>query len=308
MWPGTGVPVVLVHGLAASGDNWARIPAALASAGHPVMVVDLPGHGASERSPGRQDIESLSQALASVIEHAGLPPAHVVGHSLGGAVAIAYAHTHPDRVQGLTLNAAAGLGPGASALLRGGLLPGADLVMHAALTPVSVTLARGLAKGLRAVGARPYVLSDSVLGVLSGLTDHSRQDGFLETLEEALHHEGHADTLLAELATIPAAKVHMVWCQEDPILPTSHGHAAHALLPGSTLTVFSGFSHEPHSADPDRFVDLVVENVRACELAKDPARDVTRDTAPNPARVIAVSRPRSVSGRSHGRGRGRGRR
>lgn len=263
-WPGHGVPIVLVHGLAASHANWGALPDRLCEQGFAVTAVDLPGHGASEHNPGQQSIPCLARALGDAVDQLELENPYLVGHSLGGVVSSVLAYERPERVSGLTLNAAAGLGPGAMLLLRGGLLPGASLGMRLAVTKPAVHGARLLSGALRTLGVAPYELSPTVLDVLGGLTEADRQAGFMETLHQALTHPDHPDTVISELATLDGRRISIVWCSSDPVLPSDHAHTAHAQLPGSHLHVFAGHSHEPHNHAPDRFLEVVIDHARAC--------------------------------------------
>ncbi len=107
--PGAGRPLVVVHGYAEHAMRHTRLATAAASAGHPVVAVDLPGHG---RSPGpRALVRSYAPLVASVgaaVEAAaslGRGRPALFGHSMGGAVALAFALDRPEAVERLVLSA-----------------------------------------------------------------------------------------------------------------------------------------------------------------------------------------------------------
>ncbi len=105
-----GPAILLIHGFGADRLSWLASQHALAGAGR-VYALDLPGHGDTPfTGPGALD--ALTHAVETAIDGFGLGPAHVVAHSLGGAVAIALAAARPDLVRSLALIAAAGLGRG----------------------------------------------------------------------------------------------------------------------------------------------------------------------------------------------------
>lgn len=106
---GSGPPLVLVHGLGGTIENWRGLAPALA-AHHRVLVPDLPGHGGSSVLSEAPRVDSLAAAVLAITdaEHAG--DAIWVGHSLGGVVAIRAAVQRPEAVRGLVLAAAAGIG------------------------------------------------------------------------------------------------------------------------------------------------------------------------------------------------------
>jgi pimeloyl-ACP methyl ester carboxylesterase len=105
---GTGDPVVLIHGFAADRLSWAANQGELART-HAVHALDLPGHGATALD-GPADPDHLAAAVAAGLDGSGLTDVHVIGHSLGGAVALLLADRRPDLVRSLVLIAPAGLG------------------------------------------------------------------------------------------------------------------------------------------------------------------------------------------------------
>ncbi len=110
MGEGTGAPLVLIHGFGADLNNWMFNQTALAE-DHIVYAVDLPGHGGSTKEVGSGDVAAMTAALADFLDAVAIERAHLVGHSLGAAVALDLALTRPERVASLTLIACAALGP-----------------------------------------------------------------------------------------------------------------------------------------------------------------------------------------------------
>jgi pimeloyl-ACP methyl ester carboxylesterase len=106
---GNGPPLVLVHGLGGTVENWRGLAPALA-ARHRVLVPDLPGHGGSSRLPEAPHVDSLAEAALAITDAEEVRDAVWIGHSLGGVVAIRAAVLRPDGVRGLVLAAAAGIG------------------------------------------------------------------------------------------------------------------------------------------------------------------------------------------------------
>lgn len=106
---GTGPPLVLVHGLGGTIENWRALAPVLA-ARHRVLVPDLPGHGHSAPLPEARNVDPLAEAVLAVADAEDVRSGVWVGHSLGGVVALRAAALHPDSVRGLVLAAAAGIG------------------------------------------------------------------------------------------------------------------------------------------------------------------------------------------------------
>ncbi len=96
---GAGAPVVLVHGLGTTAtDLWKNVTAELAS-DFRVVAYDLRGSGSSQVAPGPYPIELLAGDLAALIDALGLDRVAIVGHSLGGGIALQYAAAHPERTR-----------------------------------------------------------------------------------------------------------------------------------------------------------------------------------------------------------------
>jgi pimeloyl-ACP methyl ester carboxylesterase len=111
---GDGSPLVLVHGLGGTIENWRALAPPLA-AGHRVLVPDLPGHGHSETLTEARDVDALAEAVLEIADAEEIRGAVWIGHSLGGVVVLRTAVLRPDAVRGLVLAAAAGIGSGSRA-------------------------------------------------------------------------------------------------------------------------------------------------------------------------------------------------
>ena len=101
---GSGVPLVFLHGIGGRASGWAPIQQACANAGHTSVAWDMPGYGQSP-TIAPYDFDGLADALAALLDAQDLPKAVLVGHSLGGMVALQMWARHPERVAGLVLAA-----------------------------------------------------------------------------------------------------------------------------------------------------------------------------------------------------------
>ncbi len=109
---GEGDTLLLVHGFGGAASNWTAVAPALARQSR-VLVPDLPGHGGSSALPGPPErLDPFAERLALLLEREGGAPAVVVGHSLGGVVALRLALRRPELVRGLVLAGSAGIGSG----------------------------------------------------------------------------------------------------------------------------------------------------------------------------------------------------
>jgi len=211
MGEGDATPAVLVHGFAADLTTWMFTQPALAEA-RPVMAFDLPGHGDSDKTVGSGDVAFFAATLRGVLDAAGIARAHLVGHSLGAAIALHFALDAPERVASLTLIAPAGLG----GRIDGGFI--AALLAAERRRPAQEALARLVADPLlvsRDMVERflRYKRLDGVAAALAAIAGHladgDRQKidlgGRLPEIQAPLLViDGAADTIVAPAATLPA--------------------------------------------------------------------------------------------------------
>jgi len=108
---GTGPPLLLVHGFGGSAWNFAEL-APLLAVGRRLLIPDLPGHGGSTALAAAPNLAAYADPLAALCREEGAVPVDVVGHSLGGSVAVRLAVRHPGLVGRLVLAAAAGISSG----------------------------------------------------------------------------------------------------------------------------------------------------------------------------------------------------
>jgi pimeloyl-ACP methyl ester carboxylesterase len=173
---GEGEPLVLVHGLGGAAANWLAL-APLLLRGRRLLVPELPGHGGSEPLPAAANLNAYADSLAEVAEREGLSPAAVVGHSLGGAIALRLAIRRPDGVSRLVLAAAAGISSGTRSAryaltITGIMKPGRRIAPHRRLVASSPVL-KSLVFG-RWGAADPRALPAEVVeAFLSGPARHT---------------------------------------------------------------------------------------------------------------------------------------
>jgi pimeloyl-ACP methyl ester carboxylesterase len=263
---GEGPLLVLLHGIASTADTWAPVVDALA-ARHTVIAPDLLGHGASAKPRGDYSLGAYASGVRDLVAALGYDRATVVGHSLGGGIAMQFAYQFPERVERLVLIASGGLGREVHAILRAATLPGSELVL--ALLGGGWLRATGGALGgaLARLGLRT---GEDLAGVATGigsLADAGARSAFVHTARAAIDAGGQRVSatdrlyLAAELPTL------IVWGERDPIIPVEHGRAAHAAIPGSRIEVFAGAGHFPHREHPARFVSVLEEFVATTEPA-----------------------------------------
>jgi pimeloyl-ACP methyl ester carboxylesterase len=252
---GDGPLLLLVHGMAGTARNWDAViePLALQST---VVAPDFPGHGDSEPGGGDYSLGSLASGLRDLMIALGHNRATLVGHSLGGGVALQFTYQFPELVERLVLVSSGGLGPEVGAILRAAALPGADLFLRATAAP-GATAVGWVTGALGKVGLRPNADLAEVGRAYASLADADRRKAFLSTLHAVVDTDGQRVAALDRLYLAESLPVLIIWGERDPIIPVAHGRAAHAQLPGSRLEVFPDVGHIPQLESPGRFAAVL---------------------------------------------------
>jgi pimeloyl-ACP methyl ester carboxylesterase len=282
---GSGPPIVLIHGVTASSVVWDLVGPQLAR-DHTVLAPDLLGHGQSAKPRGDYSMGAFASGIRDLVLSLGLGPVTLVGHSLGGGVAMQFSYQYPERVERLALVSSGGLGREVSGLLRAATLPGSELVLP-------VLAGRHVLNAGRAVGrvlAKARLpLGNDVIEMARGhasLGDSQSRTAFVHTLRASVDPGGQRVQALDRLYLAAELPVLILWGARDRIIPVEHGRRAHELIPGSRFELFERAGHFPHLDEPDRFVRTVEDWIATTE----PSR---RDDA----RFVAAIRRNGAPGR-----------
>ncbi len=263
---GSGPVLLLVHGMAGNCENWRAVVEPLARH-HTVIAPDLPGHGASEPGGGDYSLGALASGLRDLLLALGHDRATLVGHSLGGGIAMQFTYQFPEMVERLVLVSSGGLGPDVSLVLRAAALPGADLFI-AATAGVGTRVGSALGRSLRAIGLRPNPDVAEVARGYASLSQSERRAAFLATLRSVVGVSGQRIAAGDRLYLADALPLLILWGSRDPIIPVSHAEDAHEALPGSRLEIFDGVGHLPQIEQPARFVAALESFLAETEPAK----------------------------------------
>lgn len=263
---GSGPVLLLIHGMAGTCANWESVIEPLAI-NRTVIAPDFPGHGASAPGGGDYSLGSLASGLRDLLLALGHERATLVGHSLGGGVAMQFTYQFPEMVERLVLVSSGGLGPDVSPLLRAAALPGAELFISAT-AGIGRQVGSVIGRGLNAVGLRPNADLTEVTRGYATLTDPDRRKAFVATLRSVVGMQGQRVGALDKLYLAESLPLLIVWGENDPIIPVEHAREAHEHLPSSQLEIFEDTGHIPQLERPGRFI-AVLERFLA---ATDPAQ------------------------------------
>ena len=256
---GCGPPVVLIHGMVNSSRHWRDVALRLAER-HTVIAPDLIGHGDSATPRGDYSLGAHAAAIRDLLVAIGVGPATIVGHSLGGGVAMQFFWQFPERVERLALVSSGGLGPEVSPMLRGAALPGADGLIRLAANPRSLgALSRGagLARSPRLTPRPPYVRA--VVRAMRPLERAGGRKAFVETLRAVIDVRGQRVSAVDRLYLLGPVPTLIVWGERDQTIPIEHGRAAHAAIPNSRFATLPRAAHFPHLEDPEGLADALID-------------------------------------------------
>jgi pimeloyl-ACP methyl ester carboxylesterase len=284
---GEGPAVLLIHGIGDSSVTWRSVIPELAR-NHTVIAPDLLGHGASDKPRADYSIGAYANAMRDLLSVLGVERATVVGHSLGGGVAMQFAYQYPERCERVVLVSTGGVGREVNPLLRIASGPNADLVLPLLSVRATRAAVRAGFSVLRAMKTDLGRDADNFMRVFEALPDVASRRAFVRTLRTAVDFHGQVITMLDRCYLMRDRPTMLVWGRRDPIIPYSHAVRAHAAMPWSRLETFEEAGHFPHITNAGRFVDVL--------------RDFLQSTAPavhNTAtwrEILRIGRPDTVQG------------
>jgi len=261
---GSGPPIVLIHGMLNSSSHWRSVALNLAS-DFTVIAPDLIGHGDSAAPRGDYSLGAHAASIRDLLAATGIDRATIVGHSLGGGVAMQFFYQFPQRVERLVLISSGGLGHEVSPLLRTATLPGMSALL-------SLTLHSRLLEALGKTGgrlgqrqARMGVYVQAVARALRPLENAGAREAFLQTLRAVIDMRGQRVSATDRLYLLESMPTMIVWGERDNTIPLRHGLFAHEAIPHSRFRTLPAAAHFPHLEDPDGLAELLREFIQVTQ-------------------------------------------
>jgi len=254
---GQGPALLLIHGIAGTNAVWEEVFPELTT-DHTVIAPDLPGHGESGASAGDYSLGAMAATVRDLLIALGHERATVIGHSLGGGVAMQFSYLFPDYTERLVLISSGGLGRSVNPALRLAALPGAELVT--AQLGRAARLAGRLLPSAAAPGGR---VAAEIGRSVSALADSQTRNAFHATLRAVVGPDGQRVFAGDRLYLAEAMPTLIIWGERDPIIPVGHGRRAHGAMPGSRFVLLEQAGHFPPLEDPRGVIDAVREFIEA---------------------------------------------
>ncbi|ORV07856.1 alpha/beta fold hydrolase [Mycobacterium celatum] len=291
---GSGPVILLIHGIGDNSTTWEAVHARLAQR-FTVIAVDLLGHGQSDKPRADYSVAAYANGMRDLLSVLDIERVTVVGHSLGGGVAMQFAYQFPHLVERLVLVGAGGITGDVNLVLRLASLPlGGEalalLRLPLVLPAVQIAgRAAGLVLGSTALGRD---LPD-VLRVLADLPEPMASSAFTRTLRAVVDWRGQMVTVLDRCYLMESIPVQIIWGTEDVVVPVSHAYMAHAAMPNSRLEIFERSGHFPFHDNPDRFIEVVEQFIDTTEPAESD-HAAMRELLRNGGGARTVSGPRDT--------------
>jgi pimeloyl-ACP methyl ester carboxylesterase len=255
---GSGPPIVLIHGMLNASSHWRSVALSLADE-YTVIAPDLIGHGDSAAPRGDYSLGAHAASIRDLLAAVGIERATIVGHSLGGGVAMQFFYQFPQRVERLVLISSGGLGREVTPALRTAALPGVSALLSLTIKPRLLGALAGSGTRLRDRGVRAGIYLQAVARALRPLENADARQAFLHTLRSVIDVHGQRVSATDRLYLLEALPTMIVWGERDNTIPIVHGRDAHAAIPHSRFRTLESAAHFPHLEDPDGLAALLRE-------------------------------------------------
>ena len=294
---GHGSPVLLLHGLGDGSATWADVLPLLSSR-HLVIAPDLLGHGESDMPPAAYSVAAYACGMRDLLSVLGVERVTVVGHSLGGSIAMQFAYQFPERCERLVVVSSGGIGREVHPLLRMAAAVGAEALLPLVTTAPVRSAVRFAAPVLRRAGGLGLGPDFGyILGRYESLTSATARQAFLRTLRAGVGRGGQVMTMLDRCYLAAGLPTLIIWGGHDRVIPVEHATIAHAAMPGSALKIFGTAGHFPHHDDPAGFAAAVDSFIRGTQPSQyDPARWRQLLCGEAPAPPAVSDQPHASSG------------
>jgi pimeloyl-ACP methyl ester carboxylesterase len=277
---GSGPAILLIHGIGDNSTTWSTVQSKLAQR-FTVIAPDLLGHGQSDKPRADYSVAAYANGMRDLLSVLDVERVTVVGHSLGGGVAMQFAYQFPQLVDRLILVGAGGVTKDVNIALRIASMPMGTEALALLRLPLVLPALQVVGRVGGAVFGSTGLGRDlpDVLRILADLPEPTASSAFARTLRAVVDWRGQVVTMLDRCYLTESVPVQLIWGSQDSVIPVSHAQMAHSAMPGSLLEVFDGSGHFPFHDDPDRFVECVEKFIDATKPAvydQDALRDLLR--------------------------------
>ncbi|MGB0971142.1 MAG: alpha/beta fold hydrolase [Mycobacterium sp.] len=265
---GSGPAILLIHGIGDNSTTWSTVQSKLAQR-FTVVAPDLLGHGKSDKPRADYSVAAYANGMRDLLSVLEIDSVTVIGHSLGGGVAMQFAYQFPQLVNRMILVGAGGVTKEVNVALRIASLPMGSEALALLRLPLVLPAVQAIGRISGALFGSTGVGRDipNMLRILADLPEPTASAAFARTLRAVVDWRGQVVTMLDRCYLTQSVPVQLIWGSKDSVIPVSHAEMAHAAMPGSQMEIFQGSGHFPFHDDPDRFVEDVQKFIESTEPA-----------------------------------------
>lgn len=263
---GSGPALLLLHGLADDHATWDRVIGSLARR-YTVIAPDLLGHGVSDKPRADYSVGGYANGMRDLLTVLGIERATVVGHSLGGGVAMQFAYQYPERTERLVLVAPGGFGPEVTPVIRAITTPGFHEVMGVLTLPGIRHLGVAAMRALARTGLKQTRDLDEVATIFDSFKDARARAAIRHVVRAVIDWQGQIITMNDRAYLTEHMPLCVIWGVDDLVIPVRHAEIARVVAPGARIEIMPNAGHFPHRDHPERFVKLVHDFIRTTEPA-----------------------------------------
>ncbi len=263
---GSGPAILLLHGMACDHTTWDPIIRRLARR-HTVIAPDLLGHGRSDKPRADYSVGGYANGMRDLLTVLGIDRVTVVGHSLGGGVAMQFAYQFPERTERLALIAPGGLGREVTPIIRAVTLPG----FHTAMGLVTLPGVRHVISGaMRQLNRFDHpVVRD--LGEIADIVDHMvdrrERTALVHIVRACVDLRGQVITMVDRAYLTQEMPLCLIWGEDDLVIPAEHAERIRSVAPSAQVSVIPDCGHFPHKDEPELVVSALQGFIRTTQPA-----------------------------------------
>jgi pimeloyl-ACP methyl ester carboxylesterase len=263
---GSGPAVLLLHGMGCDHTTWEPVIERLARQ-HTVIAPDLLGHGRSDKPRADYSVGGYANGMRDLLTVLGIDKATVVGHSLGGGVAMQFGYQFPERTERLVLVAPGGLGREVTPIIRAVTLPGFHAVVGALTLPGVRHLVTGALRRAARADAPALRDLDEIAAIVEHLEDPRARRALKHVVSACVDLRGQIISMTDRAYLTREMPMCVIWGSDDQVIPTKHADNVRRIADTAEVKIVGNAGHFPHKDHPDEFVRTVERFIRTHEPA-----------------------------------------
>ncbi len=269
---GKGPALLLIHGIGSRHETWLPVIEELAKT-HTVIAPDLLGHGQSAKPRADYSIGGYANGMRDLLTVLGIEQVTVVGHSLGGGIAMQFAYQFPQRTERIVLVGTGGLGPEVNPVIPLCTVAGSNMTLAAITSKPVRRLGVPLLRLLQKSGLPMTADLEQLAIVYNDLGSRAAREAFRHVLRAIVDWRGQIVTMNDRAYLTEFIPTLVIWGEDDTVIPVAHAYAAEQTLPHAAVKVFKDAGHFPHAEQPEMFVEALSEFLATTQPARfDPRR------------------------------------